>query len=112
MLELGSRSKQGQALTEIFTQDSYLIPFRYPLESCSSDAERECDMLSDFFMDGQKTTQRRKFVMRFVTVKLLKMTAMSKEAEPNPQQKNTTTGKNNSLTFGMNSAQSDCSFDF
>jgi hypothetical protein len=36
-------------------------------------------MLSDFFMDGQKTTQRRKFVMWVVTVKLLKMTAMSKE---------------------------------
>lgn len=38
-------------------------------------------MLADFFMDGQKPTQRRKFVTQFVTGKLLKMSATSKEAD-------------------------------
>jgi hypothetical protein len=66
-------------------------------------------MLSDFFMDRQKTTQRRKFVMWVVTVKLLKMTAMSKETSVICI-KERNHGKNKPEEYGMNSAQGGCQF--
>jgi hypothetical protein len=40
-----------------------------------------CDMLANFFMDDQRSRQRESLSCGFVTVKALKMTAMSKEAE-------------------------------